>query len=337
MRIRCAHVAASLIFISSKGALAFTCKTVTNNTTLPAKTFALQRDLPVGSLIGQIESDIVKTYNCSNESPSLTYQEYGIKAFGSYKATIDNKRVYATNIEGIGYAVGIKTVASSPCGADVERWVNGTNVDNVNHYIYCAINGMFSIQPLQAKALINLYKTATTTGAGVISGSNIGSFILRNNKNAWMGPESFFSFGKVEVTTLSCTLGSASIDVRMGEVPVGAFKGAGTSPSDVRTKSFSIPLTCAKGTSINLKLDGTAHDATQGMLKVSGDAGSATGVAIQVLYDDQPVKLGTTFKWKTAESEGTYSIPLKARYVQTGNSIVPGVANGAATFTLTYQ
>lgn len=333
MRVWYARLTAGLMLITAKGALAYTCETVTKSTTVQPKPISVQRDLPIGSLIAQVTSDVVTTFKCSNDSPVLTYQEAGIKGYGTYAGDFDGRRVWKTNIEGIGYALTIQPTTG--CGAGSSWWVSGTNKENPNHTIYCDANGMFQTQPMKAKAVIEFYKTASTTGAGLISGKEVGAFILRNNKNSWM-TESSISIGSAQVDNLSCTLGSAAINVPMGEVPLGAFKGPGTSPSG-RTKTFNIPLTCSKGASINLKLEGTAHDAAQGMLKLNADGSSATGVAIQLLYDDKPVELAKSFKWQTASEDGTYAIPLKARYVQTANSIAPGVANGTATFTLTYQ
>ncbi|WP_316658089.1 fimbrial protein [Ralstonia condita] len=315
---------------AAKGAFAYTCTTVTTSTTIQPQTLSVQRDLPVGGLIAQVVSDVVTSFKCTNEAPGLTYQEVGIKGFGTYVGDFDGKRVWKTNIDGIGYAVGVGIV--NGCGAGLERWVNGTNVDNPNHRLYCAVNGIFSTQPMQHKALINFYKTESSTGTGKL----IGAFILKNNQSTWQ-KESQFSIGSVAVEKLSCTLGSAAINVPMGNVPVSTFKGPGTAQPSFRDRAFSIPLTCPKGASINLKLDGTAYDASQGMLKLDSEASSATGVAIQMLYDDKPVELAKNFKWQTTDAEGTYSIPLKARYVQTDSSVTPGVANGSATFTLTYQ
>ncbi|MDE2201273.1 MAG: type 1 fimbrial protein [Burkholderiaceae bacterium] len=334
MRAWSARLAAGLMLTAAKGALAYTCTTVTTSTTIQPQTLAVQRDLPVGGLIAQVVSDVVTSFKCTNEAPGLTYQEVGFKGFGTYVGDFDGKRVWKTNIDGIGYAVGVGIV--NGCGAGLERWVDGTNPDNPDHRLYCAANGPFKTQPMQHKALINFYKTASSTGTGTVSGKLIGAFILRNNQSAWQ-TESQFSIGSVAVEKLSCTLGSAAINVPMGNVPVSAFKGPGTAQPSFRDRAFSIPLTCPKGASINLKLDGTAYDASQGMLKLDSEASSATGVAIQVLYDDKPVELAKNFKWQTTDAEGTYSIPLKARYVQTDNSVTPGVANGSATFTLTYQ
>lgn len=333
MRVWCARLAAGLMLTAAKGALAYTCETVTKSTTIQPKPISVQRDLPVGSLIAQVTSDVVTTFKCSNESPILTYQEVGIKGYGTYAGDFDGKRVWKTDIEGIGYAVAIQPTTA--CTAGGPWWVRGTNKENPNHVIHCAANGMFPTQPIPAKAVINFYKTASTTGAGLISGKQVGAFIMRNNQSGWM-TESSINIGSVQVDNLSCTLGSAAINVPMGEVPLSAFKGAGTSPNG-RTRAFNIPLTCSKGASINLKLEGTAHDAAQGMLKLNEDPSSAKGVAIQLLHDDKPVELAKNFKWQTASEDGTYAIPLKARYVQTDNSITTGAANGTATFTLTYQ
>lgn len=334
MRAWSARLAAGLMLTAAKGAFAYTCTTVTTSTTIQPQTLSVQRDLPVGGLIAQVVSDVVTSFKCTNEAPGLTYQEVGIKGFGTYVGDFDGKRVWKTNIDGIGYAVGVGIV--NGCGAGLERWVNGTNVDNPNHRLYCAVNGIFSTQPMQHKALINFYKTESSTGTGTVSGKLIGAFILKNNQSTWQ-KESQFSIGSVAVEKLSCTLGSAAINVPMGNVPVSTFKGPGTAQPSFRDRAFSIPLTCPKGASINLKLDGTAYDASQGMLKLDSEASSATGVAIQMLYDDKPVELAKNFKWQTTDAEGTYSIPLKARYVQTDSSVTPGVANGSATFTLTYQ
>ncbi|ANA33450.1 hypothetical protein R82526_01417 [Ralstonia mannitolilytica] len=328
---------AVLFLTAAQSGFAHTCRTVTPSTTLSPKPLVVQRDLPVGSVIAQVVSEVVTSFKCTNQAPALTSQEAGFKGFGTYAGDFDNKRVWKTNIEGIGYAFGHIAV-SDECGAGTERWVEGTDTTNKDHRVYCSVAGMFSTQPLKGKAVINFYKTAATTGTGTITGRLVGSFILRNNKlNMWMSPEATFYINDVAVSNVSCTLGSAAINVNMGAAPISAFQRAGTSQPSFRDKAFSIPLTCPKGASINVKIDGNVHDAKQGMLKLDTGASSATGAAIQVLYDDKPVELGERFKWQETDADGAYAIPFKARYVQTDSSVTPGVANASATFTVTYQ
>ena len=338
MRIGYRSFLTALMCLAAGSALAYTCETVTSSTTIQPKDLAIQRDIPVGSVIAEVASDIVSTFKCSNTEPKLPWQEVGIKAYGTYVADFDGKRVYKTNVDGIGYAVGITAGSADTweACANQTRWVTGSNTDNPDHYVYCAVNGMFSALPRQGKALVRFYKTAQSISAGSVSGKQVGSFILRNNKTSWHTPESTINIGTFKVDVMSCTVSRKLIPVKLGDVPVSAFKGLGTSPPS-RTQAFSIPLNCAKGTSINVQLDGEAHDAAQGMLKLDAGATSATGVAIQLLYDDKPLELAKLFKWQVADADGDYAIPLKARYVQTENSVAPGVANGSATFTLTYQ
>ncbi|WP_193099574.1 fimbrial protein [Burkholderia sp. Z1] len=329
------RLATGLLLIAAKGAFAFTCTTVTKNTTIQPKSMVIQRDLPVGSLIARVESDVVDTFTCSNTEPKLTHQEMGVKGFGTYAGTFDGKRVWKTNIDGIGYAIGILPV--SQCDGN-EHWVDGNNPQNADHIVVCNVNGMFDVRPMRAKALISFYKTDSTTGTGSVSAEWVGSFILKNGQSPtdWFKPESKISIASFDVEALSCTVSNKLIPVDLGEVPIGAFKGPDTSPS-AGTKAFSIPINCAKDTSVNLQLDGAAYDAARGMLKLDAGASSASGVAIQLLYDDRPVELAKRFKWQTIHSDGDYAISLKARYVQTDRNVKPGVANGSATFTLTYQ
>lgn len=333
MHVWCIRLAAGLMLIAAKSAFGYTCTTILPNFWLEPKAMAIQRDLPVGSLIAEVDGNSNLTFGCSNTEPFLTFQEVGVKAKGTYVGNFDGKRVYKTNIDGVGYAIGAEPL--NWCTGK-RYWVDGSNEEDLDHIVFCKQMGPIPVR-LSAKPLIRLYKTKSTTGSGTVSTGEIGAFVLRNNKISWHTPEIPLNFREFKVDALSCTLGSAAIAVNMGGVPIGAFKGPGTSPNSLRTKAFDIPLTCSKGASINLQLDGDAHNAAQGMLKLSTGPSGATGAAIQLLYDDKPVTLGQRFKWQTADSDGTYAIPLKARYVQTGNSITTGVANGSATFTLTYQ
>ena len=329
----CTKLAIGILLIPAKGAFAFTCEAVTSSTTVQPKAMTIQRDTPVGSLIAQVKSGIVTAYKCSNTSPPVDWQGRGVRGKGTYAGHFDGKRVYKTNVKGIGYAVGVAPF--DECNMGQQVWVDApSSVYQPDLRLYC--NGGFLGPQMKAQAVIHFYKTESTTGTGTVSGKQVGAFVLGNN-DAWQHPGSTISIGSFSVAAVSCSVGSKLILVDLGRVDVDAFSGPGTSPSRNWTKAFNIPLTCEKGASINLQLDGTAHDAEKGMLKLSSTPSSATGVAIQLLHNDKPVTLAKRFKWKIADADGDYTIPLKARYVQTSKSITPGVANGSATFTVTYQ
>lgn len=88
----------------------------------------------------------------------------------------------------------------------------------------------------------------------------------------------------------------------------------------------------------------TAINAPNGVLSLdpsaTGGAPAASGVGIQIARaNNAPMPLGrdqgSGLNLRT--TEGSYSIPLRARYLQTGEQVTPGPANASATFTITYQ
>ena len=334
MRTVLMRVAIGLVFAGAKGAFAYQCQVVTSLSTIQPPNLVVQRDLPVGSEIGTaIATDLVPAYRCVNTSPRLTWQDFGLKGYGTYVGTFDGRRIYSTNIAGIGYAVA----GQFPTCAPKIYWVTGNDTENPNNERMCSINGIWSAQPMYAKFFVTFYKTAEVTGTGQVVSLNVASFILKNNKTTWFSPESRINIGTFAVNTVSCTLGSKAISVDMGTVNARAFNGPGTWPTDKNTRAFSIPVLCQKGVAINFQIDGNAKDPSRGLLNLSADTSAAKGVALQLLYDDQPLPLSSRVKWQTTAADGNYAIPLKARYLQTDASVTPGVANAAATFTVTYQ
>lgn len=320
----------------SSAAIAWSCTTTTTSSAITPPAITIQRDLPVGSAIGSIiTTSTIPVFNCTNSAPALTNQQFGVKGIGPYVTTINNRRVYSTGVTGIGYAV-FGTSVGNCSGAS--GWVDGTaNVDgNLNNRILCSVNGLFGNQPIQGQAGIQFYKTAQTTGSGTVSARQVASFILWNDQSSWFNPESTVNMSAFNVTTLACTVNNTAISVPMGTVEKRAFSGVGTWPGDASTKSFSIPLTCNAGTNVNLQIDGTAQNPTRGVLSLVGGSGSASGVGIQLLYNNNTLSIGNVLPIGTSTS-GNYNILLQARYYQTADTVTPGTANAIATFTLTYQ
>lgn len=50
-----------------------------------------------------------------------------------------------------------------------------------------------------------------------------------------------------------------------------------------------------------------------------------------------PLTLAAPVSVGTAVTQGTFTIPLQARYYQSGATVKPGNADGTAAFTVTYQ
>lgn len=323
-----------MVFLPSLS-YAYTCTTGATTTISPPNV-TVQRDLPVGSVIGSVSGSTVSAFTCTNSSPTLAYQQFGAKGYGKFVTNLNGQRIYSTNIAGIGYGITITTVNNCP-GHSFP--VDGNdNIDgNLNNRITCAVNGMFGNQPIQGQIKVTYYKTATTTGSGTVNGMTVAAFILRNNQTNWQTPEPRVNAASFNVTTLACTVTNTAISVPMGTVEKHSFSGVGTWPGDSNTKSFNIPLSCDLGTKVNLQIDGSPQNATNGVLNLNSGTSSASGVGIQLLYNDQPLAIGTSFLTGTTTTSGSYNISLKSRYYQTSNNITTGIANSSATFTLVYR
>lgn len=72
----------------------------------------------------------------------------------------------------------------------------------------------------------------------------------------------------------------------------------------------------------------------------AGAVPAASGIGIQIARPNGTVLSLATNQGSSlnlVDRESSYAIPLKARYLQTGNSVTPGPANASATFTIIYQ
>ncbi|WP_148872247.1 fimbrial protein, partial [Serratia marcescens] len=96
--------------------------------------------------------------------------------------------------------------------------------------------------------------------------------------------------------------------------------------------------------SITLTLNSTSGvvDSGNGIMGInSGTESSATGIGIQLMTDKtgaSPAQIGVPIV-NILPTDGTvsYDLPLFARYIQTGNSVTPGAANGLLTYTIEYK
>ncbi|KTS25532.1 fimbrial protein [Pantoea stewartii] len=330
----------ALLTLTATDVQAYECHRLEPSTLLTPGSIRVPTELPIGSLIGsELVSNIVKTFQCSDSSDDsrIEYQELGVKAEGTYVATYDGRRVYSTNVPGLGYAVGMNTTpylgtCQTPVYVDGRETMGADDTRRA-----CAANGIITRIPIEAQARVMFYKTALSVGTGYVRSRVVGSFLMRINKSAFVFPNTGIYVAGFNVTNSACTVRNSAISVPMGKVEKRAFNGPGTWPGDGNTRSFSIQLNCNANTRVVLQLDGNVHNAVEGVLNVNGGNGSASGVGVQLLYKNAPLMLSTPISTGTTSTEGAYNIPLQARYYQTGNDITPGTANASATFTLTYQ
>lgn len=160
-----------------------------------------------------------------------------------------------------------------------------------------------------------------------------------------------FNFGSIEIGEPSrptCSVSTSTVAMPLGAVESRAFKGIN---SVAGTASASITLQCPAGNAEQYVLV-TLIDQTQpanrsDRLTLTANS-TAKGVALQVLFGGRVITYGpyagarskahaTEQLLGNSRANGTFQLPLTARYIQTAATIEPGTANGLATFTLVYR
>jgi type 1 fimbria pilin len=238
-------------------------------------------------------------------------------------------KIFDLGIPGFGLRIKEKGYCS---GGGVAGWPNN-----------CSI---FYSDPSVVQLAFDIYKTGPAQ-PGTTSGT-FGTYALASDPTdivalyVWGGP---IVIGPNKPT---CNVATPSVVVPLGSVPRSAFTGLGSSSAET---AFNLQLTCSGGdpstsTGVYVTLtDATNPGNTSTTLSLKSGS-TATGIGIQTLFNDTVLSYGppgsAAATWQAgsvAQSDGTttFTVPLRARYVQTDAKVTPGTANGMATFTMTYQ
>jgi len=282
----------------------------------------------IGARIGNKMSGTVRVTNTTGPATMICGPNGVFTAMGQGIGVPVNN-VYPTSVPGVGIRLST-SLGVWPSAVSTVSESGGTILQNF------VIN-------------IELIKTGNITQAGVLAGA-FGTY----NHNMDGQIILLFSWeNPVPVTPVvpACTVVTPNIKVPLGSVSAKVFQGPGTtsSPTD-----FSIDLACSggsAGTLVNAYVtltDSTNAGNVTTTLPLSSAAGStAQGVGVQVLNHGTPVAfgpdsktIGNTNQWHAGtinQGVSTFSIPLQAQYIQSGQTVTAGVANAVATFTMAYQ
>lgn len=290
--------------------------------TLPTKT--IQRDVPVGTILATAVSGVRQIYSCTGTSDGSIY---GVKSLGGYVSSINGARIYQTNVPGIGYSIG-----ANGCGGPYHVYIGqgSTNFGGINATSSCASSGLFGAPKLSVEA--SIFKTGPT-GSG--AGKPTGSIIYLVNSAGWQQEipiDIDFS-----IKTVACSITTSSVRVPLDDVLASRLTSVGTT---IKPSSFNVGLNCEAGARVNAKLTGTKNTdtSTNGVLQLTGagTAGVASGVGIQLLYNNTPLELNKNIVLNTSAG-GQETYPFIAQYYQTRTAVTAGSANATATLEMTYQ
>jgi len=246
--------------------------------------------------------------------------------------------IYNTNVPGVGYRLTFTPSSTMFPGQVIPvtdtRWASQTST------------GTITLDPRIYALTVELIKTGPITAGGTLAGETVGWYAENGASEVlsviWPGGIT------IAPQVPTCSVTSRSISVPLGNVPVSRFTTVGsTSPS---TEPFNITLQCSGGaagavTNVYTTLTDQTNPANISDTLTLTPTSTAAGVGIQVLngttvisYGPDSNVAGNINQWHAGMAgNGTFNIPLTARYIKTSQTIVPGSANGRATFTMSYQ
>jgi len=298
----------------------------------------MARDAPVGtSLSGWMASDLSTTwYICIVTEGSSTGMAFRVPLpLSGLTKTVDGitYNVYATGVEGLGMIVGGRTYANG-CGwsafqAITQNW-NARRCSSQGSVTNAGqIRFMFvKTGPLAATAPLSPTTFAIARPVYAPSGGSATLF---------PGMEINLLTMPTEAVAQACT--TPDVSVFLDSPKTSVFSGKDSS-SPVVAFDISLNECTEEMKAIHYQIDAVTPIIDHANAVIGLDASStATGVGIQLLDGDgNPLVLGTKrpFTGYNATMGGNFKIPLRARYRQTGNTVTPGSANSAVTFTMTY-
>lgn len=297
----------------------------------------VQRDVAVGQAISnEIYGAMAHAFTCKttgNEGSTA-----GMKsAVLTYAFTSSSgRRVYNTNLAGVGISFGYNE--NSMAGSSSFSGVSYMDGGNLLTFSWSSNPDDLDISNFQP--VIQLWKTGNIT-SGSLTGQ-LASFIAYTEqyRGGELAGEIPINAGTGSVTQVACAVKTSNILFQMGDIAESAFGNNVGPATQVPQKTQSLILDCDAGANINLTLTGVqdpdVSDTSVLALTDRGSVGVASGLGVQLLYNNAPLSLNTNIVLKQS-SGGVEMFPLTARYYQTNTSVSTGIANASATLNLTYQ
>jgi type 1 fimbria pilin len=297
----------------------------------------VQRDTPVGTVLASTSArqlNNVGWYNCSYDTGSSALNDWDVTwrpgIYNQVASQNGDDYVLATNIPGVG--IRIYTGIFAPNESYPYKTLGGPD-------IHGGTKGNFK-NIFSTPEYFELVKTASVVQAGTLTAGMLSYFYVKEFHSAGTPPLQLgqnFLNGSSRIIPVKCSIRTPNIQLPLADVMVTDFTSPGMT---AKPKPFDVGLDCDAGARVNAKLTGTQNSSTSVnsvlQLTGAGSAGVASGVGIQLLYNNLPLELNKNIVLKTSTG-GQESFPFTAQYYQTAAKVMGGTANTTATLEMTYQ
>ncbi|MGT8856205.1 fimbrial protein [Enterobacter sp. 186315] len=275
----------------------------------------------IGSAIATGQT--LTTLNSNLQGGSITYFLFAGTPVSGVTYSVNGAAVFPTNLAGVGISVWADNNIPKSTALSISK-PDGVGYVTMNYNIYYA-----------------LVKTANVTSSGTVN-SVVFNQLINDCLVSGMLDNYAINIAVTGAPTVSikaCTVDNPAINVPLGTTKNTAFTGIG---STANTQTFTVSLTCSQAASAKITLSpgsSGAFNAASGVINLdpSTTGTVATGVGIQLLYNNAAAPLNSAISVGSLTAAGNLTVPLSARYYQTATKVTGGVANGTATFTMTYN
>lgn len=235
--------------------------------------------------------------------------------------------VFQTNVPGIGFRAAWANNVNAQLTSDylITPWHKGSSIVN-RGYVY----------PIKIHAAIQFVVTGPV-GNGVIDTSKLVADWKYDN--LVIGQLRFISV-PVNIIPGTCDLINKNITVPLDDIGTDDFDVNNVSPV-VSDDRFSIHIeNCSQDVKVDYRFTsaGSTGITSNNILNIESGSGMAEGVGLQILDSNNNViafDTEYTVIEKTTLNQNV-NIPLKARYIKTGN-VKSGLVNSVATFEVYYR
>ncbi|WP_130389308.1 fimbrial protein [Cupriavidus agavae] len=331
-RIRAAALAMACLALAPavQGQTTLQCTMQTSPATIWFNDVSVARDVAAGTPLSEVVSTSTSV-NCP-ANPGPTNNGFLLQYYPAVPVSSVVPDVWETGLPGIGVRVlnvdynnrDLSRVGSGSWGAFAPDITSASPFTGSYTFTY------------------QLIKTGQATTTGTVVVPHMFTLVSHNvPANVTSPPLSQVGIGNTTVTARSCSVSTPSIAVTLPTVvrsllsPVGATAGE---------TGFQIGLTCDVGATVYVTLSDatTPGNRTDQLTLTSGS--TARGVQLRITrptgesisFGPDSALAGTVNQILVGPSDSTSAIPLRVRYISTGE-VTPGTVNALATFTMSYQ
>ncbi|EFE93417.1 fimbrial protein, partial [Serratia odorifera] len=199
--------------------------------TVSALAMTVQRDAPVGSVLGEqaLNTLAYKVAYCAE--PANIYRLI------TYAGGVpEGNNVYRTNLAGVGVRVLSGSISFS----------------NPPHKVFITGPGLYT----SPDATVQFVKTGPITAGTITPGPLAKYYVVSTTDNSSVDITLINMGSGNTVTQLACSLNASNIQVPLGDVLATEFTGVGKT---LKPKVFNVGLACDANAKINVSLGGTQN------------------------------------------------------------------------------